>query len=117
MITEPVVDLLAEIVRRKIVLTVDPDKPDRIRYHPKDAMEADLAERILRHKSLLIQILRHDELPRDLWEWPDYWKEEFMERVAIMEYDGNIRRFVAEQEAERNIRKAYKNMLDSIYAT
>ena len=46
-------------------------------------------------------------LPDDVNDWPEDWREEFEERAAIMEYDGNLSRGKAEQWAETIVRAAW----------
>jgi hypothetical protein len=48
------------------------------------------------------------ELPSDVRDWPEDWREEFEERAAIMEYDGMLSRPEAEQWAETIVRAAYQ---------
>ena len=48
-------------------------------------------------------------LPRELFRWPAYWQELFLERAAIMEYEGNLSRPEAEREAEKDIRRQEGN--------
>lgn len=105
MITERVSDLLAAIIRRQIVLTVDPAKPYQIRYHPKDAMTTELAERILRHKYTLIEILFRNEIHDIIRTWPEDWIEEFDERAGILEFDANLPKQEAEKQAFWEIRR------------
>jgi len=47
------------------------------------------------------------DLPSDQNDWPEYWKEAYEERAAIMEYDGGMNRGEAEKKAERLIREEY----------
>jgi hypothetical protein len=44
-------------------------------------------------------------LPR-LAHWPIRWRDDYMERAAIMEYDGGMSRRDAEREAEADVRRA-----------
>jgi len=44
-------------------------------------------------------------LPPNRAAWPPKWKEAFLERAAIMEFDGNLSRFAAETRAELDCRK------------
>jgi hypothetical protein len=43
-------------------------------------------------------------LPR-LAYWPIRWRDDYMERAAIMEYDGRMSRRDAEREAEKDVRR------------
>ncbi|MCU1301938.1 MAG: hypothetical protein JWQ87_2222 [Candidatus Sulfotelmatobacter sp.] len=44
-------------------------------------------------------------LPAGVANWPDEWRELFVERAGIMEFDGGMTRKRAEQEAELDIRR------------
>jgi hypothetical protein len=46
-------------------------------------------------------------LPRFVTDWPELWKERFEERAAHMEFDGNLPRSIAEENAERDIRQQF----------
>ncbi len=49
------------------------------------------------------------ELPVDINDWSEYWREAYEERVAIMENDGDMSRKQAEKEAEKLIREEYRH--------
>ena len=51
---------------------------------------------------------RQGELPSDMDDWPEDWREVYEERAAIMEYDGNMPRPQAEQWTETIVRAAYQ---------
>ena len=60
-------------------------------------------------KLVLSEIRTHTiELPVDLNDWPEDWYEEYLERAAIMEFDGNLAREEADQWAETIVRAAYR---------
>jgi hypothetical protein len=44
-------------------------------------------------------------LPKFLYDWPAEFKELWLERASIMQYDGKMSQAVAEQEAEADIRR------------
>ncbi len=46
-------------------------------------------------------------LPRFIKDWPALWQELYEERAAIKEFVGNLPRYFAEQDAEREIRQIY----------
>lgn len=46
------------------------------------------------------------QLPAYTTDWPDPYRDNFRERAAHMEYDGGLRRDVAERRAEADIRSA-----------
>ena len=59
-------------------------------------------------------VRRHEvTLPDDVNDWPEDWQDEFEERAAIMEYDGNLSRDEAEQWAETIIRAFHGIILGS----
>jgi hypothetical protein len=45
------------------------------------------------------------QLPRNLDDWSNFWRELYEERAGIKEYMGNLPRPMAEREAEVEIRK------------
>lgn len=45
------------------------------------------------------------KLPQLRSTWPNEWLELWAERSAIMQFEGGLTQFRAEQEAERDIRK------------
>ena len=113
MSSKATIELLAELRRRRVFLTISPNRPDRLRYYPRAAVTDDLAETLRQHKPDLLEILRQDELPIDIAAWPQDWREEYEERAAIMEYDGNLSRDEAEQWAETIIRAFHGIILGS----
>ncbi len=44
-------------------------------------------------------------LPPLIENWPEYWRELYEERAAIMEYDGGLDRVTAEIRAEAVVRE------------
>ena len=104
-------ELLAELQRRRVVLAVNPNRPDRLRYHPIAAVTDDLAELLRQHKPALLTMLRPSDLPSDITDWPDCWRQEYEERAAIMEFDGNLSYEQAQGEAEIVVRAAYSRSL------
>lgn len=48
-------------------------------------------------------------LPADLWAWDDEWTMLYVERSAIMEFDGGLSRRVADFKAQMCIRKMEEN--------
>ena len=110
MSSEEITNLLAEIARRQITFVVDPARPDRIRYWPKSAMTGELAEKIRRFKPVLLKLLQPSELPADISNLPPAWREEFDERAAILEYDGELSRNNAERQALREIGERIKQI-------
>jgi hypothetical protein len=46
-------------------------------------------------------------LPLLVGEWPEVWREAYLERAAILEFDANMKREAAEWLAERDIRKQF----------
>ena len=51
-----------------------------------------------------------DELPANIADWPEDWREEYEERAAIMdkEYYGSLSREAAEAWAETIVRAYYR---------
>jgi hypothetical protein len=43
-------------------------------------------------------------LPRFVYRWPAYWQELYLERAAIMEFEGGMTREQAQKKAEEDIR-------------
>ena len=111
MISKAAIEVLAELRRRQVVLALSPNRPDRLRYYPRTAVTGDLVETLRQYKRDLLEILRQDELPVDIAAWPQDWREEFEERAAIMEYDGDLSRDEAEQWAETIVRAFYRSGL------
>jgi len=105
---ESIAELLSELEHKQIVLAIDTVVPDRLRYYPKKRVKRDLLERLRHHKSALMSLLRQKELPSDISNWPEHWREEFEERAAIMEYDGGLPRLEAEKKAETIVRTFYR---------
>ncbi len=105
--------LLAELTRLGIQLQVH---GDRLRYRPRDALTAELAERVKAHKPNLMAILRvtgprveaarmirqaRQTSNRDLAvALRDAWRE----RVAICEIDGGLSQEVAEAVAKKELK-------------
>ncbi len=48
-------------------------------------------------------------LPVDVWQWDDDWTALYLERSAIMEFDGGLTRRVADFKAQLSIRKMEEN--------
>lgn len=46
-------------------------------------------------------------LPRDPQQWPYYWRELYEERVALMEFCGNMDRATAEELAQIDIQSKF----------
>ena len=69
------------------------------------SVKLEIIEELVHAKPL--QTLQREELPDDVADWPESWHEEFEERAAIMEYDGELPRVEAEQWAETIVRAAY----------
>jgi hypothetical protein len=44
-------------------------------------------------------------LPGEIYRWPEYWRELWAERVAIMQFEGQMLESRAKYEAEKDIRK------------
>ena len=53
---------------------------------------------------------RQDELPMDIDDWPEDWRDEFEERAAIMdkEFYGSLDQEDSEQWAETIVRALYR---------
>lgn len=45
------------------------------------------------------------QLPHKISDWPEYWRELYEERAAIIEYAGNRPKVYAEILAEQDIRR------------
>lgn len=45
------------------------------------------------------------KLPNFIYKWPRAYQELYLERAAIMEYDGGLSRESAEKAAEEDIRR------------
>lgn len=45
-------------------------------------------------------------LPLNRVAWPPLWRERFEERAAIMEFQANLSREIAEFRAEQDVRRA-----------
>lgn len=62
--------------------------------------------------TIVEKLIRDDfqdgDLPSNIADWPEEWREEFEERAAIMEFDGNLDCEEAEQWAETIVRAAYR---------
>jgi hypothetical protein len=74
--------------------------------HPDPARARPLVELLKAHKSEALAALR-GELSESLADWPENWLEAFIERSAIMEFDGGSPRAEAERRAEGQVREAY----------
>lgn len=48
------------------------------------------------------------DLPAHVGDWPEDWLEAYIERAAIMEYDGGLTRPEAERRAEALVREAHR---------
>lgn len=48
------------------------------------------------------------DLPAHVGDWPEEWRESYIERAGIMEYDGGLPRAEAERRAEALVREAYR---------
>ena len=64
----------------------------------------DLVHRYLENSSALNVA---EELPLLITNWPEEWQEAFEERAAIIEFDGELDREVAERRAEDRVREEY----------
>jgi hypothetical protein len=53
------------------------------------------------------------DLPAHPGDWPEEWLENYIERAAIMEFDGGLPRMEAEARAEELVREAYRRKCDS----
>lgn len=47
-------------------------------------------------------------LPVSIADWPEYWRELYEERAALMEFEGNIPRSLAESRAATEIRRKHE---------
>ena len=45
------------------------------------------------------------KLPQDVLDWPAEWRELYLERAAIMQFEGNMSKFAAERLAEQDTRR------------
>ena len=50
------------------------------------------------------------ELPKYPEEWPDPWNERYIERAAIMEFDGGLDRSEAEKLTEKSLREENRKL-------
>lgn len=48
------------------------------------------------------------KLPPLVRQWPPEWRERYEERAGIKEFEGNLPREIAEQQAEREVRMEHK---------
>lgn len=85
----------------------------QIQMHPDDVkMEhAIIPEKVIQLEPVLhAQRIQEntDELPTNITDWPEYWLEAYVERAAIMEFDGRLSRLEAESKAEMIQRENYK---------
>ncbi len=67
-----------------------------------------IIEKLVRTNPAMDCFVEIDELPNDVTDWSPDWWEEFEERAAIMEFDGNMSRLDAETWAETIVRAAYR---------
>jgi len=58
-----------------------------------------------------LHVVRH--LPPFKKDWPEYWREAFEERVAIMIYDGELPEDEARLRAEGRVRIEYQRTRDT----
>ncbi len=66
------------------------------------SIKLEIIEKLVRAEPLI------QDLPTNIADWPEDWREVFEERAGIMEYDGYLSRDEAEQWAETIVRAAYK---------
>lgn len=61
-------------------------------------------------KSAMAEAMRPQTavLPAHVGDWPEPWLEAFIERAAIMQYDGGLPRAEAERRAEELVREAHQ---------
>lgn len=45
------------------------------------------------------------ELPQNVRDWPDMWKQLYEERAGILEHEAKFTRYVAEKLAEQDTRR------------
>jgi hypothetical protein len=55
--------LVNDLTRHGIILAFDPNRPDVLRFHPKEGMTPELAERIKALKPALLNLLRTNNSP------------------------------------------------------
>jgi hypothetical protein len=95
-----VADLLAKLDALGIQLEAD---GERLRFRPREAVTADLAARMKAHKGELRALLATRKTAGRLLEvvttWRADWRDQWEERAAIVEYDGNMPRPPAEDWA------------------
>lgn len=78
---------------------------------PVGVLTPEMRQRIAKNKTELLALLR-GELPASLDAWPEEWLENYIERAAIMEFDGGLPPVEAERRAEELIREAYRRKSD-----
>ena len=49
----------------------------------------------------------HEYLPANVYDWPEYWREAYEERAAILEFDADLSREEAEKESEKFQRETH----------
>lgn len=55
-------------------------------------------------------IMEEIDLPNNPDDWPNSWNERYIERAAIMEFDGGLGRSEAEKLTEKSLREENKKM-------
>lgn len=92
----------AHIMELKKLLRKYAGKPNQSFSGSFDSNEKDLPDEEVRECSQQ----SFDELPSDISDWPEYWKEAYEERAAILEYVGGLSREEAEKQSEERQRKS-----------
>ena len=100
-------ELLENLQNRGVELTPD---GDLLRWRaPAGALTPALRQALASHKTEVLAHLRGIiDLPVTRADWPEEWQEAYIERAAIMEYDGGLPREEAERRAEQLVREAYR---------
>lgn len=86
--------------------TIEP-RGDRLRVNAPSPLPDDLLSELRVHKAELMALLR-GKLPPHVGDWPEEWLEAFIERAAIVEFDGGLPRTEAERRAEELIRETHR---------
>lgn len=76
---------------------------------PNAARVRPLIQALRQHKAEAVQSLKQaQDLPPHVGDWPADWLDAFIERAAIMEFDGGLPRPEAERRAEDLVRKEHR---------
>ena len=75
---------------------------------PTPAAVLPAIEELRKQKAEALAELKACELPEYPADWPEFWRDSFLQRAGIMEFDGHVPKAEAQARAEELVREAHR---------